>query len=213
MCHFLMLNLKRGLALSALLSALLGVISASAQGTPTNHQGMGPLKPIPQLDLVDFLGTWHQIAKIPNRFEADCVSNTQAHYSISSRPGLVTVTNSCDDALGVKRVASGWARVETAPSVFSVTFFQLFGQPIFVITRNFWVIGMSKAKNYMVVGYPSRKFGWILARTTTLTQGELMDAQKILIEQGYNPCTLMLSRHTNAYPTEISLCEVTSLPF
>jgi apolipoprotein D and lipocalin family protein len=204
---------KRVYLCSLALLLIIPKVALTNSETSVNIQGIVPLNPITQLELKDFLGTWHQIAKIPNRFEARCVSNTQAHYSVSARPGLLDVRNSCKDRNGTTQVAQGWARLEDAPSVFSVTFFQFHGRPIFVLRRNFWIIGMSTAKNFMVVGYPNRKLGWILARTTTLAHSELIEAQRVLTEQGYNPCLLMISRHDDAYPTNISLCEVTTLPF
>jgi lipocalin len=54
---------------------------------------------IAALDVPRYMGTWYEIAKFPNRFQAKCVANTRAHY-VAQADGSVQVRNSCTTADG-----------------------------------------------------------------------------------------------------------------
>jgi apolipoprotein D and lipocalin family protein len=41
-----------------------------------------PVKSIAELDLSRYMGTWYEIAKLPNWFQRKCVQGTQAQYKI-----------------------------------------------------------------------------------------------------------------------------------
>ena len=65
---------------------------------------------VPEFSLARYMGTWYQIAFIPNRFQAFCVSEPSAEYSLLS-PGRISIINACRDRDGVLRVAEGQGRL------------------------------------------------------------------------------------------------------
>ena len=67
-----------------------------------------PLATVPAVDLDRYYGRWYEIARLPNRFQAMCVSDTQATY----RPdgNTVAVLNQCRTATGLEQ-AKGIAKV------------------------------------------------------------------------------------------------------
>jgi apolipoprotein D and lipocalin family protein len=68
-----------------------------------------PLQPLPSLDVPSYMGTWYQVAWFPNRFQKQCVSDTQAQYR-QRDDGRIEVLNRCRLADGRLDEASGIAR-------------------------------------------------------------------------------------------------------
>lgn len=141
---------------------------------------------VDQVDLSRYTGTWYEIAKIPNRFQKQCVANTTATYSLND-DGTIKVINSCRESDGGMDTAEGLAEVlDTATnSKLEVSFVSIFG--IHLFWGDYWIIGLDDDYSYAVIGTPDRKYGWILSRTKKLPENKLADAYKILEDNGYNP--------------------------
>lgn len=52
-----------------------------------------PLEVVPEVDLGRYMGTWYEIAHLPNRFEKGCVAS-KANYKLLQN-GSVMVINEC----------------------------------------------------------------------------------------------------------------------
>lgn len=120
-----------------------------------------PLPTVPRVDLDRYLGTWYEIALIPNRFQAECVSDTRAEYVRDGE--TIKVINRCRTASGEETSATGIARVvaDSGNARLRVSFFRPF-------YGNYWVLALDPDYRWVLVGEPERKYGWILARTPTL---------------------------------------------
>src|SRR3569832_2341239 len=64
---------------------------------------------VPLVDLDRYYGRWYEIARLPNRFQALCVSDTQATYRADG--SAVAVVNQCRTATGRIEQADGIAKV------------------------------------------------------------------------------------------------------
>lgn len=147
------------------------------------------VQPIESLDLTRYSGTWYEIARLPNRFQKDCVANTSATYSLTA-DGFIQVENSCQENNGKTNITLGRARSENAGNTqLTVTFVNIFGRWIFAFGGDYWVIALEDNYQWVVVGHPERSYGWILARNPSqLTTSQLNDIKAALISQGYQPC-------------------------
>ncbi|HET6669476.1 MAG TPA: lipocalin family protein, partial [Pyrinomonadaceae bacterium] len=67
-----------------------------------------PLTVVPSVDLGKYVGKWYEIARLPNRFEKQCVSTVTATYTLRS-DGQIGVLNECKTASGELRKAKGKA--------------------------------------------------------------------------------------------------------
>lgn len=144
------------------------------------------LKTVDYVDLKKYAGLWYEVAKIPNRFQSQCVKGTTAKYSLKEN-GEIEVINSCIDEDGQLDQTEGIARVvdKKSNAKLEVSFFSIFGwRPIW---GDYWIIGLDENYQWAIVGTPSRKYGWILARQPKLDQNTLDKIYSILREQGYNP--------------------------
>lgn len=149
----------------ALALGLLTPLAAPAQTSPAPE----PLQTIERLDVGRYLGTWYEIAKYPNRFQAKCVADTQALY----RPrddGQIDVINRCRQANGETTEAVGRARqigAADSPKL-EVRFAPAWLAWVPVVWGDYWVIDLDPAYQLVAVSEPSREYLWVLSRTPTL---------------------------------------------
>lgn len=68
-----------------------------------------PIVALSSLDVPAYMGTWYQVAWFPNRFQAQCVSDTAATYR-QLPGGQVEVVNRCRRADGQLEDIVGLAR-------------------------------------------------------------------------------------------------------
>ena len=138
------------------------------------------------VDLQKYIGTWYEIAKIPNRFQKSCAKNTTATYKLRD-DGKIDVINSCVEDNGDINTAEGVARVVDTKSnaKLEVSFVSILGFHLF--WGDYWIIGLEKDYRYAVVGTPTRKYGWVLSRTKKLSKTEEEEIFSTLREKGYDP--------------------------
>ena len=67
------------------------------------------VKPVESFDITKYLGTWHEIASIPQFFQRKCVRDTKATYSAAG-DSLIRVDNVCTRDDGTRERVSGRAR-------------------------------------------------------------------------------------------------------
>ena len=119
-----------------------------------------PLEVVPGVDLQRYLGTWYEIATIPQRFQKGCVG-VSAHYSLRE-DGAIDVVNSCRKGTldGKERSIRGkaWIVDRTTNAKLKVRFFWPF-------TGAYWIIELDEDYQWAVVGHPDRTYYWILSRT------------------------------------------------
>lgn len=154
------------------------------------------VKTVKSVDLKRYTGTWYEIAKIPNSFQDHCYKNTTAAYSLNE-DGTITVINKCIEDDGDEDDAEGVAQVvdTLSNSKLKVSFVSLFGINLF--WGDYWIIGLEDNYNYVIVGTPNRKYGWILARTPQISDEDHKKCEEILIRNGYDPGEFVLSLHEN----------------
>jgi apolipoprotein D and lipocalin family protein len=137
-----------------------------------------PLQALPSLDVAAYMGTWYQVAWIPNRFQKQCVSDTAAIYR-DRGDGTVEVLNRCklvdgtgDSVLGIARPPRGVARIEGGrlmPARLEVSFLPAWLRWTGIGWGAYWVIDLAPDGRYAIVSEASREYLWVLARQPVLT--------------------------------------------
>lgn len=130
-----------------------------------------PDKPLPTVARVNparYAGTWHEVARLPNPFQKNCLKST-AHYSVN-RDGTIAVVNSCAEKGGSVHSVEGTA--EPVPGSrntrLRVKFKGLAALAPVPDEGNYWVIGLDPGYQWAMVGTPDRKFLWFLSRKPQL---------------------------------------------
>jgi len=147
-----------------------------------------PLETVAYVDLQRYVGTWHEIARFPHRFQKGCVA-TRAIYTLRD-DGQIGVYNECRKGTvgGELKSVEGRARVVDAATnaKLEVTFFWPFWGA-------YWIIDLDPDYRWAVVGHPSRKYLWILAREPGLAEDVLQGIRQRLERQGYDLSPLIVS--------------------
>lgn len=158
---------------------VLGVASAAFADSSTE------LKTVSSVDLNRYVGKWYEIARYPNRFEKDCISDVTAQYTL--RPdGKIEVVNSCRKADGKMKSSKGSAKIADKQSnaKLKVTFFWPF-------YGDYWIIELDPEYRYAVVSEPGRKYLWILSRTPKLDPAVYDAITTRLRQNGFDPDRLV----------------------
>jgi lipocalin len=139
------------------------------------------LETVEHVDIERYIGTWFEIAKLPQRFEKGLVGIT-ATYSMLPN-GKVRVLNKGykGDLNGNTKTAEGRAMVvDTKTNAkLKVSFFWPF-------TGNYWILELGKDYEYAVVGDESRKYLWILSRTPQMDEATYNDLLKRVQAKGFD---------------------------
>lgn len=174
--------------------AIVALAVLVTHGCAWSRDKVAPPTTVQYVNLERYVGLWYEIAKIPNRFQKQCVSGTTARYSIRS-DGNIEVINSCTTEDGTIDEATGLAKVENTVSnaQLRVNFFRLLGLRLF--WGDYWIIGLGNDYEYAIVGTPDRKYGWILSRSPELAPAVLEGIFDELRNQGYDPSDFERTAH------------------
>ncbi len=151
-----------------LLIIMLSAITLSAQKN---------LSVVPSVDLKKYAGKWYEIARKPFSFETKlkCITAT---YTLRE-DGRIGVENAgvYISKPGKTSIARGRAFIpdKNAPAKLKVQFFWPF-------SGNYWIMQLDENYRYVLIGEPSLKYMWILAREKKLES----DVLKMLLDKASN---------------------------
>lgn len=161
-------------------------LSFFAFGGCTNQ----PLATVSELDLTRYSGQWYEIARLPNRFEADLKCIT-ANYTLRE-DGKVDVINRGVNITDQSKTseATGYAKMPDSevPGVLKVTFFW----PFF---GDYYIIDLDPNYQWSLVGSPDRDYLWILARESQLDQSTVNSLVKKAQDAGFDTSKLIYTPH------------------
>ena len=144
-----------------------------------------PAKPV---SVQAYLGRWYEIARYEQSFQKGCEGVT-ADYSL--RPsGKLAIVNTCREPDGRTRQAKALAYVvpNTGNTQLKVSFFG----PIYI--GNYWILDHAEDYAWAIVGDPSGRYLWILARKPVLPPTEV-DALIARVQAlGYDTSTLLRTK-------------------
>ena len=142
------------------------------------------------VDLARYAGKWFEIARLPNFFQRQCVTDTTATYTI--RPdGRIEVLNECrrsDGSIDRIKGTAKPANKDGAGGKLRVSFFWPF-------YGNYWIIDLDPDYRWAVVGEPRRRYLWVLSREPTLDSSILEGILARARSQGYDLSKLLAARH------------------
>jgi apolipoprotein D and lipocalin family protein len=167
------------------------VHAAFAQDT----KPLPPIKPVEKVDLNRYIGKWYEIALLPNRFQARCLSDTAAEYALQP-DGKIQVTNRCRNADGKLEMVIGAAKNasgDTSNAKLKVRFASAWLSFIPLVWGDYWVIELDPEYRYAVVSEPKREFLWILSRTPKMDDAVYAGIVERLKSNGFDTVRLKLT--------------------
>lgn len=145
-----------------------------------------PLATVNAVDLVRYQGKWFEVALLPNSFQAMCVADTQAEYKPDG--DVIRVINRCRKTDGSIEQANGIAKIVDGSnnSKLRVSFFRPF-------YGNYWILALDPDYQWVLVGEPGRKYGWVLSRMPALPPATLNAALDKAASLGYDRSAFRMS--------------------
>lgn len=155
--------------------------------------------PFPKkFDATKYLGKWYEIARLPSPSQPGELLAT-AEYSVGKNAGDIIVKNTAYDAKGKEvQTVTGRAKLLSGdPPRMAVSF-----GPVTSKEANYYVMHVSKNYDVAVVGTPSRKSLWILARKPTLGKKRVARLVQMANKVGFATDKLIVSDWKSAGHTQ-----------
>ncbi|NEW46828.1 lipocalin family protein [Nocardia cyriacigeorgica] len=183
------------------------VSAGTVAAAPT--AGWQPLMPVAALDVQRYLGTWNQVAAVPQPFNLECARDTVANYQLIDANN-VRVENSCvtwsggtNRIVGNARVVDPVSRAQLHVSFPRVPFQDsLDGPPNYVVTF------VADDYSWAVLGDPLRLSGFVLSRSTAVDAARWREIRAVVADRGYDPCVLLTSPAVGGAADIRPLCTV-----
>ena len=156
-----------------------------------------PLKVVPEVDLNRYMGTWYEIARLPNSFQNKCVGDVTATYTLMD-DGDIMVVNRCQKENGEFSEAKGRAKRasdDEPNSKLKVRFAPAFLSFLPFVWGDYWLIILSPDYTYAVIGEPDRKYLWILSRTPSMDEITLQGILEQVRQKGYDLAGLVITKN------------------
>ncbi len=198
--------------MSKFLLAGFAALAVATSSSPSHSQvaAAAPIEPLAALDITRYLGTWYQVALYPNRFQAQCASDTTATYR-ERTDGNIEVINRCrdaagkpDEAMGLTRPLGKLAGGELRPAHLEVSFLPAWLRWAQAIGNWGWgdyrVIQLAMDYRYAVVSDGSRQYLWILSRSPALAADDEAAIRSRLLTQGFDLARLQMHPQGKAGP-------------
>jgi apolipoprotein D and lipocalin family protein len=142
------------------------------------------------------MGSWYEIARLPNRFQKKCAGEVLATYTLRD-DGRIGVLNQCQKDDGEVQQAEGIARLadKNGPKTkLEVRFAPSFLSFVPFVWGKYWIIDLAPDYSYAVVGEPGRKYLWVLSRTPQMDNATYQQILAGLENQGYDTERLAKTR-------------------
>jgi apolipoprotein D and lipocalin family protein len=150
---------------------------------------------VANVDMRRFAGQWYEMAHLPHRFQADCVSDTTATYS-PQPDGSIEVVNRCREGVEKWNTAEGKAIPADKNSArLKVTFLPEWLQWLPIGRGELVVVMLDKDYQYAVLSDPSREYLWIMSRSAAMEEGTYRDIVNQLRTTGYPVQKLIRTPH------------------
>jgi apolipoprotein D and lipocalin family protein len=136
---------------------------------------------VSEVDLKRYQGFWYEIARLPNYFERK-LKCTSATYTLRD-DGKITVLNQGHYISDPQKTSSitgvAWIPDKNAPAKLKVQFFWPF-------SGNYWILDLDSNYKWVLVGDPSMKYLWILAREKKMDDKIYTMLLQKAIDNGYD---------------------------
>jgi len=149
------------------------------------------LATVTSIDLPRYLGSWHEIARLPMRHEPTDFRDITAEYSLQEN-GKVRVVNRATNGKGEAERSVGEATaLDHTNSRLEVTFLPEGLRWIPFTKGDYWIIRIDEAYTTALVGSPDRKYLWLLARQPQLDAATTQDFLDYARAQGFDLAELI----------------------
>jgi len=169
---------------------------ALAMLLPWAAQAMAP-NAVARADVDRYVGTWYEIARLPNDVEQGCVRDAMSLYERRSE-AAIRITYVCRNAAGEEERHQAVARIRETRSQAKL---ELRFAPLALawwpfVWDDVWLLEIAPEYSYMMAGDPSGQTLWIYSRTPTLDPSVYAMLVAHAAAQGYDTSKLIRGAHS-----------------
>ncbi len=150
--------------------AIVGLIAAWALGgcAAPRSASEANLTTQQNVNLNRYAGVWYEQARLPNRFQSDCVGEVKAEYTLQDDDSI-KVVNQCVKEDGSRKEAKAQGRLSKRfippdTARLEVRFAPRWLSWLPAVWGDYWIIKLEGDYQYSLVGTPDRKYLWVLSR-------------------------------------------------
>jgi apolipoprotein D and lipocalin family protein len=179
------------------LLVLIMLVAALAIYSKAQDKSTQPVNVVPEVDLNRYMGTWYEIARLPNSFQSKCVGDVTATYTLLE-DGDIMVVNRCRRENGEITEAKGRAKRasnDQPNSKLKVRFAPAFLSFLPFVWGDYWIIMLAPDYTYAVIGEPDRRYLWILSRTPSMDETILQGILEQVRQNGYDLSGLVRTKN------------------
>lgn len=153
------------------------------------------------VDLNQYMGTWHEQVRLPNRFQKKCAADVAAHYERLA-DGTVAVTNQCVTKDGELTKAEGQARPQADQKPINNAILEVRFAPKWLswlpsVWGDYWIMRIAGDYEYSLVGTPDRDYLWVLSREKNADPAIVQELLEYAGEQGFDIQNVVSNQPTN----------------
>jgi len=141
------------------------------------------------VNLSRYIGTWYEIAAIPNYFQKDCFCTT-VNYSLPKNANYMKIYNFCRKGSNKGKISDvngkGFVVKGSGNAKLRVQFFWPF-------RGDYWIIYLNKEYKYAMVGEPSRERLWIISRKPKMSLKIYNRLKRVAQDYGYDTSKLKVT--------------------
>jgi len=157
-----------------------GMIPGLAVGQAVTPAASG-VTPVAALDASKFLGTWFEIARLPNKTEKKCMGGAFMMFAPDYKVGRFQIVDSCKRPDGTHDVRnlSGHRADKNGDGKLKIT-------TLWPLSAKYAIIGVGPDYGWALMATPNRKKLWVLSKTAALPADQLSAAEAMASAQGFN---------------------------
>jgi apolipoprotein D and lipocalin family protein len=162
---------------------LIGAFLLCGLETPAQERNVTA---VPSIDLKRYSGDWYEIAKLPNKFQKQCVGNTIATFSTKRNDGEMEVLNRCLTRDGkVQQLRGATKSLDAGTNSKMKVSFPKFS------SSSYWIVDLEPNYQYAVVASPKRDYLWIYSRTPQMNDAVYQQILRRIEQMGFHPNRLI----------------------
>ena len=173
------------------------IVSAQLLMLSAMNTSFADLEVVDRVDLERYEGRWYEIARLPNRFQRQCVSDVSAEYRLRD-DGRVAVINRCRREDGSYAEASGVARLsdpDRPQGALEVRFAPSWLSFLPFVWGDYRILALGSDYDHALIGSDNRRYLWVLSRAVEMDGALLEQLLERAREQGFDTEDLIPTRH------------------
>jgi apolipoprotein D and lipocalin family protein len=147
------------------------------------------------VDIDRYVGRYYELARYENMFQRDCEGVSADYRKLPD--GLIEVFNVCRQGAADGKIKSVHGRAKLVPGSGNAKLRVSFFRPFY---GDYWVLALPTDYRWVLVGEPTRRYGWILSRSPQMLPEDLQAAMAQAQTLGYERSAFRLTPQTQTIP-------------